>query len=147
MVEEAMPDNELAHIERVIFLQSADLFRFCDAEEILRIAAIAREIRFESGARIYEANDPPAMLYCVVRGAVEIQQANGVPRRVGPLAAFGELEILSDRLHTDSATAAEDSLLLAIEAEDFFDLLAHNIEIIKALFRRFLQDYQPATQG
>ena len=35
--------------------------------------------------------------------------------------------------------AEETSLVLEISAEDFFDLLSHNIEIVKALFRRILE--------
>ena len=48
-------------------------------------------------------------------------------------------EILSGQLRSHEAVAEEDSLVLAITAEDFFDLLSHNIEIVKALFRRILE--------
>ncbi len=57
-----------------------------------------------------------------------------------PLTTFGVKEILSGRLRTETATATSEALVLAIEAEDFFDLLSHNIEIVKALFRQLLRD-------
>ena len=50
--------SELARIETVVFLQSVDLFSYCKAEEVLRIAAISQERSFEDGERIYSVNDP-----------------------------------------------------------------------------------------
>lgn len=134
--------SELARIETVVFLQSVDIFSFCKAEEVLRIAAIAKERGFVEGEQIFETGDSADSLYCVVRGAVELESADGTVRTAGPLKTFGVLEILTGRLRTASARAQSDTLVLAIEADDFFDLLAHNIEIIKALFRHLIPHFQ-----
>jgi CRP-like cAMP-binding protein len=130
--------SELAGIETVLFLQSVDLFRFCTAEQILRLAAIARERRFPAGTAIFEIDDPAGELFCVVQGKVELVDSDGQAAQVGPLETFGVEEILGGRRRTRSAKAGGDTLALVMEAEDFFDLLANNIEIVKALFRRFL---------
>ena len=129
---------ELTRIQIVVALQSCDLFAFCRAEEILRIAGIAKERQFPAGRRIYEKSDPAEVLYAVIHGAVTLDDG-GLKRRVGPLAAFGVTELLSGRLRGETATAEEDTLVLAIEAEDFFDLLSNNIDIVKALFRHLLR--------
>lgn len=132
-----MPD--LAQIETVVFLQSVDLFSFCKAEEVLRIAAIAHERRFPEGERVFKEGDQADMLYCVVQGLVKLEGADGTSWEAGPLATFGFKEILSGRLRTETATTAAETLVLAIEADDFFDLLSHNIEIVRALFRQLLR--------
>lgn len=137
--------SELAGIERVVFLQTVDLFRFCKAEEVLRISALAREERFAEGETIYEQNEGSGALYCVVRGAVRLAGVDGGSERVEPLHTFGVVDILSGRLRTATATAESDTLVLAIDADDFFDLLAHNIEIVKALFRQLLETERPAN--
>jgi CRP-like cAMP-binding protein len=54
---------------------------------------------------------------------------------VGSSGRFGVLEILSGRPRSGDAVAETETRLLTIEAEDFFDLLSNNIEIVKALFR------------
>ena len=72
----------------------------------------------------------------MVEGAVG--DGNGA-WRAGPGETFGVLEILSGRLRSRAAIAQEDSLVLEISAEDFFDLLSHNIDIVKALFRRIIE--------
>ncbi len=131
---------ELAHIETIVFLQSVDLFSFCKAEEILRIATIASERRLETGERIYDVGDASDNLYCVVQGRVKLDSPGREEQLIHPLGAFGIEEILSGRLRTRRATTDEASLVLVIGAEDFFDLLAHNIDIVKSLFRHLFRE-------
>ena len=121
--------SELARIETVVFLQSVDIFSYCKAEEVLRIAAIAQERMVPAGEKIYSATEPAEGLFCVVRGSVNIESSNGI-------------DILRSRLRTATATAETDTLLLAIESDDLFDLLSNNIEIVKALFRHLIERFQ-----
>ncbi len=130
--------SELPRIETVLFLQGVDFFSACTAEQILRISAIVHQRRLVTGEEIYSAGEQAGELYCVVEGAVSTVNG-GRSRRTGPGETFGVLEILSGRLRSQAAQADEDSLVLEISAEDFFDLLSHNIEIVKALFRRILE--------
>jgi CRP/FNR family cyclic AMP-dependent transcriptional regulator len=134
--------SELARIETVVFLQSVDIFSYCKAEEVLRIAAIAQERMVPAGEKIYSASEPAEGLFCVVRGSVNIESSNGETKNVGPLATFGGIDILRSRLRTATATAETDTLLLAIESDDLFDLLSNNIEIVKALFRHLIERFQ-----
>ena len=131
---------DLAQIETVVFLQSVDLFSFCKAEEVLRISSIASERRFPEGERVFAEGDQADLLYCVVQGTVKLEGPDGSSWTAGPLATFGFQEILSGRLRTETATTISETLVLAIEAEDFFDLLSHNIEIVRALFRQLLRE-------
>ena len=132
--------GELAGIEKVVLLQTVDLFRLCKAEHVLRISALAVERRLEAGEKLYERGDPADALYCVVRGTVRLEDSEGKVESAGPLRTFGVEEILSGRLRSATATAETESLLLAINSEDFFDLLSNNIEIVRALFRRLLPE-------
>jgi len=134
---------ELARIEAVVFLQSVDLFSYCKAEEVLRIAAIAQERSFADGENIYGVNDPSDTLFCVVRGIVKVDSANRGSQLFPPLSTFGGIDILRGRLRTDTATSSGDSLLLTIDSDDFFDLLSNNIDIVKALFRHLIETLQP----
>lgn len=130
---------DLPQIERVLFLQETSLFTHCSAAQVMRIAAIATERRFASGDRVYSINDPSDAILCVVEGQVRLENGTNDQSTIEPGSAFGVLDLLSGRLRTVDATAEQDTLTLAIEADDFFDLLSHNIEIVKALVR-FLSD-------
>jgi CRP-like cAMP-binding protein len=130
---------ELARIETVVVLQSVELLSACSAEQILRISGIVRQSRLPAGDVIYRQGDTAEALYVVVRGSVRVVQGEAGGWLAGPNDTFGATEILSGRLRRGSATAVAETLVLAIDAEDFFDLLANNIEIVKALFRRLLE--------
>lgn len=131
--------SELARIETLLVLRSVDLFSACSAEQIFRISAIVHQQRFRAGETIYRTADPAVALYCVARGRVRLGDPEGGGRTIGALGMLGVAEILSGRLHAHDATAESETLVLVIDAEDFFDLLANNVEIVKALFRRLLE--------
>jgi CRP-like cAMP-binding protein len=128
----------MTRVERVMLLRSIPLFKFCSVEETVRIAEIAERVTFSAGQEIFRANESARALYCLVEGRVRLYDARGQERMVGPRDAFGVLEILSGRLRRNTAGALEDTVALAIAADDFFDLLSNNVEIVKALFREIL---------
>ena len=130
--------SELARIERVVFLQTVPIFSYCTAEEILRISAITDERQIAAGESVYEPNRSAQALFCLVRGRIDLSGHTGDQRRIEPGVGFGYEDILTGRLRTHRAVASVDSLLLAIAADDFFDFLANNVEIVKGIFRRIL---------
>jgi len=134
----------LTRIQMVVYLQRVDLFSHCSAEQMMRIANIARQRRFAPGERIYSIGDPPEALYCVVDGEVGLRRPGEEDRAVGKGKTFGVREILSDRLRHADAWAETDTTAALIDAEDFFDLLSNNIEIVKALFRQLLRQPRAA---
>ncbi len=129
----------LTRIQMVVYLQAVDLFTYCNAEQMMRIAGIVRQESFTRGERIYTINDPADAMYCVVEGAVGLRSENGAERRVASRETFGANEILSDRLRGEEAWADRPTMALVIDAEDLFDLLSNNVEIVKALFRQLLR--------
>jgi CRP-like cAMP-binding protein len=136
----------LAQIEKVLLLRGASLFSHCNAEAVVRIASIAAERRFEAGDLIYGLGEPAEALYFVVTGRVDVEESDTAERALGPRETFGVLEILSGRLRGSQARAVEPTVTLAIGADDFFDLLSHDIEIVKALFREVLAERR-STNG
>ena len=120
-------------------LQSVDFFSACTAEEVLRIAAIAHERTVAAGEDIFRDRQPADTLYCVVRGEIEIRSAAAATTLAGPLQTLGLLDVLSGRSHSAAAVARTPALLLAIQADDFFDLLSNNVEVVKSLFRHLVQ--------
>ncbi len=131
--------TQLTRIQMVVYLQAVEMFTYCTAEQMVRIASIVQQMNFAPGAEIYSANDPADSMYCIAEGKVTLSQAAGGERQLGAKEIFGVEEILSDRLRGEDARAAEDTVALVIDAEDFFDLLSNNIEIVKALFRQLLR--------
>ena len=145
----------------VVHLQSVDLFAYCTAEQMVRMASIATVRTFSAGECLYAARDSAESLFCLVEGAVELRSPShregvaserpnvdsdpSVHRRVEPPGTFGAREILGDEPRRWSAIAVTDGLSLCFDADDLFDLLSNNIEIVKALFRQLLRSPDPGT--
>jgi CRP-like cAMP-binding protein len=125
----------MAQIEMMVFLQSVDLFANCNAEEVLRMAAIATEQHYEKSEVIFRRHEPADRLFCVVEGRIRLDADGDAGAVIGPSGRFGVLDILSGRPRLGDAVAVTDTRVLTIEAEDLFDLLSNNIEIVRALFR------------
>ena len=125
----------MAHIEMMVFLQGVDLFAHCNAEQVLRLAAIASESQLARGEVVFRKGQAPDAMFCVVEGRVRLGEGSDGGTVVGPSGRFGVIDILSGRPRSGDAVAETDVRLLTIEAEDFFDLLSNNIDIVKALFR------------
>ena len=130
--------GEMAQIEMMVFLQGVDLFAHCNAEQVLRLAAIANEYTYEKGDVIFRRSEPADSLYCVVEGRVQLDAEDEKGVVIGPSGRFGVLDILSGQTRSGEAVAVGDTRVLVIEAEDFFDLLSNNIEIVRALFKTML---------
>ncbi|MCP4896012.1 MAG: cyclic nucleotide-binding domain-containing protein [bacterium] len=141
--EAAVP--EMAQIEMVVFFQEIDLFAQCSADQLVQLAAITQERRLEKGQLVYRKNDPSDTLYCVVDGKVELRSDTGVDRVIGSSKRFGVLDVLSDRLRRNEAVSLSDTKVLAIDADDFLDLLSVNIDIVKALFKQLASHLESSS--
>ena len=139
----------MSRIEIVMHLQAVDLFRSCAATDVVRLAQIAEPSTLAGEEVVFRPTEPSRALYTVVSGRVVVEGPQAQRREVGPRGSFGVREILSGRQRRSRAEAVEDSLILSIEAEDFFDLLSNNIDIVKALFREILDEaaMEPGEAG
>ena len=128
--------EELAIIEKVFLLQSIDLFSNAEAEALVRLASIAREERYESGDVIQKEGATPDDFYVVVRGRITLK-SESLNRSDEAIEhqAFGILSVLDGEPLLFSAVCSEDSLVLRIDSDDFFDHLTDDEEIVKGIVR------------
>lgn len=81
------------------------------------------------GQRIIEQGAEPDRFYVIAEGRVEVSQrpADGGPevvlRQMGPGEFFGEIGLLANVPRTASVTTLEEGRLLALERDDFNDLV------------------------
>jgi CRP-like cAMP-binding protein len=105
-------------------LAEMPLFRDLSATELELLVARFSPLSFEEGSTIIRQGARGQRFYVVRSGAVEVWRNDERLARLGPGEAFGEIALLLDIPRTASVMAVEPTLLLALEAEDFRDLLA-----------------------
>ena len=130
----------LTIVEKVILLQSVDVFGEVSTEQLAHLAAIAEEYEEPKDTRVYSESDPSDAMYIVLTGKVRLHRGDTEVTVAGAETAFGTWALFDDELRVVSATTLERSRLLRIDKEDFIDLLADNVEItqgvLKAVVRR-----------
>jgi HEAT repeat protein len=144
-------DMSQATVQKLFLLEEVDVFSQSDVDDVAAVAAIAREIRFHAGERIYSQGDPGDALYVIVEGVVDAFRNGEHVLRLKRKEAFGEVSLLDGAPRPTDIVAAEDSRLLVIDRRDFLDLLADRPELLTGFFRAVSQQLravidQPASR-
>jgi signal-transduction protein with cAMP-binding, CBS, and nucleotidyltransferase domain len=138
---------DLNIVEKVIALEGVELLKSLSPEQLARIATIAHEVKYPPDRLVLEPAKPTDGLYVIVDGAVELSR-NGemltVARQndvLGAWALFDE----SDPVPV-AARTVEDTRLLHIARDDFYDLLADNSEITSAIFSTLVKRFRKLVE-
>jgi CRP-like cAMP-binding protein len=125
----------LTAVERVLILKGADLLRGVGPRHLLGLANVAREIPMYRGDTIYLETDAADALYMVVDGRVRLATEDRVTSEVGPGEAFGTWSLVDDSARGHRAECIEDGVALALAREDFYEVAAADLTILKELVR------------
>ena len=94
------------------------------------------QISYKKNSIIYKVNEKPKFAYYVYTGSVDIISENNY--KIGTVKEgelFGEISSLFNKEHSVSATAAEDTRVLIIEKDLFFNKVEQADPILKAVIR------------
>lgn len=120
-------------------LRQIPLFRFVSVAELFRIAAISRQVRYETSSTVQTKGAPAEYIQVLLEGSFEIQNAPNGTERLNPPAMLGFQEVLEGGTIQNAAHAATESVALVMPAEEFRTLLSANIELAQGLFRMLLE--------
>jgi CRP-like cAMP-binding protein len=139
--------SELNIVEKVISLEAVDLLQSLTPEQLARLASIAREVNFPPGKTVLAPGKPLDALYVIVDGAVELFR-NGEPLHVARQNdVLGAWALFDDDPMPVEARTVEDTRLLRIAREDFYDLLSDNVEIAAAVFSTLVKRFRKLVEG
>jgi CRP-like cAMP-binding protein len=139
--------SELNIVEKVIALEGVELLHNLTPDQLARIGSIAQEVRFPPDRIVLEADKPVDGLYVIVDGSVELAR-NGEALTtakqndvLGAWALFDE----NDPMPVTARTL-EDTRMLRIARDDFYDLLADNSEITSAIFSTLVKRFRKLVE-
>lgn len=127
--------EELTTLDRAIRLQRVDLFSDLKTEMLALVASIARQIEVKQGEKLVEEGGPISALYTVLEGKIEMRRGNSVIYSISDNETLGNWALFDRKPSVVSAIAATDASLLAIDREEFFELLADHSEVTRELFQ------------
>jgi len=129
----------LTTLDKAIRLQKVELFGDMETDALALAASIAAQIQCSNGTVLFREHGSADALYIVLEGRVRLTRGNREVFSVGPGETLGNWALFDDQPSVATATCAEDSALLKIEREDFFDLLADNAEMTQRMFKALVK--------
>ncbi len=144
-------DTPMPHLfERVILLKTVDLFHETPDPVLSHIAQALEEVHAKAGERIIEKGETGSCLYIIVEGRVSIHDGERTLAELRSRDVVGEMSLLDPEPRSASVTALEETTLLKLDREVFYDLMVDNIEIargaITTLCRRIRKQNELAFQ-
>jgi len=122
-------------IEKVLLLKNSEIFQNCKEPDLIEIASICTESSFDKDVTVFEKGDYGNCMYFIYSGSVSIHEGGHQLATLSENEIFGELSLLDSETRSASATTLTDCVLLKIEQEDFYDLLATNTDVLKGIMR------------
>jgi len=124
-------------VEKVIALEGVELLKNLTPEQLSRIASIAREVKV-----ILDPSIPMDALLVVVDGSVELSRDGEVLHTAKQNDVLGAWALFDNDPMPVTAKTVEDTRLLRIGRDDFYDLLSDNAEITAAIFSTLVKRFR-----
>ena len=122
-------------LEKTIILKSVDLFHKIPGDVLTRIAQIAEELRCEQKHVIFKEGDQGDSMFVIISGKVDVIQNDHSITQLERGTCIGEMALLDQEPRSADTITLEESVLLKIDQEGFFQLMASNPEIMKQIVK------------
>ncbi len=133
---------DLNIVEKVIALEGVDLLRGLDPAQLASIAAIATEVRLPPGKVVLEPGKPLDALFVVLDGGVSLAKDGAEIHAAHQNEVLGAWALFDDEPMPVTATTIEDTRLLRISRDDFYELLSDNVEITTTVFGTIVKRFR-----
>ncbi|MGC4037421.1 MAG: cyclic nucleotide-binding domain-containing protein [Chitinophagaceae bacterium] len=122
-------------IEKVLLLKNSEIFTNCKEQDLVEIASICEENYVDAGITLFHKGDAGHCMYFIYSGKVSIHDQQHQFAELSENEIFGELSLLDSEARSASATTTSECVLLKIEQEHFYDVVATNTDILKGIMR------------
>ncbi len=145
-----IPEDPLyATVEKILFLKSASVFERVSGEDLAALARVADVETYGPGQAVFHEGEMGDALYVIVRGKIRIESGGERLAELGPGEAFGEMAVLDEVPRSATASAADETEVLRIGSEEFYEILHEQVEIAEGVIRmltRRLREADAAIQ-
>jgi len=139
MVHEEKMTESLAEIEKIFILKSTRIFADTPESVLADIAGILVPQQFSKGQVIFHKGDYGNRMYIIYLGEVRIHDETTEFAVLKDRDFFGELALLDPEPRSATATALTDALLLHIDEDDFYELMAERPEVARGILKIVVQ--------
>ena len=125
-------------LEKLVLLRASPVFGGIEGEDLAPLARIAEHMTLAPGEAAFAEHDVADALYVIIRGRVNIHRGDESLASLGPGEPFGEMAALDGSPRSATATATEDTELLRIGSDEFYEVLHEQVEIAEGIIRTLI---------
>ncbi len=96
-----------------------------------RLAALVVDQPVRRGDVLFAEGQSSERVYFMRAGRVRLESATASPVVVSGMGALGWADALSNRLHTRTATALEDTAMMSVRSDDLLEMLDESFELTR----------------
>lgn len=134
-----MTTTILSPVEKVLCLQGVDVFKHATTEMLTYISSIAEEVVVAAQTVIFSEQEISDAMYVVVTGRVRLEKEGREILVVGPSQSFGTWALFDNAPRLMSAVAIDDTALMKIVSDTFYEFLADHEEVTPAIFKAVIE--------
>jgi CRP-like cAMP-binding protein len=139
MTKEVSVATTLSPVEKVLCLQGVDVFKHATTEMLRYISSIAEEVSVPAGTVLFSEQELSDSMYVVVSGRVRLEKEGQEVFVVEPSQSFGAWALFDNAPRLMKAVATEDTVLLKIVSDAFYEFLADHEEVTPVVFRAVIE--------
>jgi ATP:ADP antiporter, AAA family len=128
-------NTHLMPIEKVMALKTTEIFKETSEDILVEIAYIVKEISFKAGEVIFHKNDNGTCMFIIYHGSVKVHDGDHILARLNTRDFFGELSLLDAEPRSATVTALEDSVLLRVDQNAFYEIMADRTEVTREIMK------------
>lgn len=122
-------------IEKVLILKSSEIFQEALESDLLELAGILEEEYFEPNTLLFSKGDIGSCMYFIYKGRIRIHDGNHTFAILEESEIVGELSVLDSESRSASATTLDESILLKLEQEPFYEIIMNNPSVLKGILK------------
>ena len=122
-------------LEKTILLKTVDLFQDIPGELLSQVSQISKAKNYDNGEMIFRDGDVGDSMFIVLEGKISITKGDKEIALLDKGASLGEMALLDNENRSANAIAKEDSILLKINQDVFYELMESNADIMKQIIK------------
>lgn len=131
--------TSLSAVEKVLCLQRVDVFKHATTEMLTYISSIAEVVVVAPQAVVFAEQELSDAMYVVVSGRVRLEKEGKEVLIVGASESFGTWALFDNTPRLMTAIAVEETVLLKIVSDTFYEFLADHEEVTPAIFKAVIE--------
>lgn len=122
-------------IEKVLILKSSSIFQDTSENELVELAGLLEEEFFASNTTIFSKGDIGNCMYFIYKGRIRVHDGEHTLAILDDNEIVGELSILDSESRSASATTLEETILLKLQQESFYEIILSNATVLRGILK------------